>query len=648
GGRPLFDAAFNFTHFHVYQNLRRIGGLEVLGGFASDQTFFDLTAQFNLDHASSRVRLALDYRAARFGREQLMAMGGYYRRVLEAMSADPNGSIWICLLSAEERNQILREWNETAIAYSETRSLPELIEQQVASTPGRDAVTFEDRTLAYDELNRRANRLAHHLQSLPAGPGTLIGLCLERSPEMVIGLLGILKAGAAYVPLDPEYPRERLALMIGDAGLKLIVTTRTLASALPVPDAIPVFIDELPAWQPETNPLHRAKPDDPAYVIYTSGSTGVPKGVGIQHRALVNFMESMRREPGLTADDTLLAVTTLSFDIAALEIFLPLVTGARVVIVSRATAVDGYALSESLSKSGATVMQATPTTWRLLLEAGWRGRDGFTALCGGEALSRELADRLLDGGCRVWNLYGPTETTIWSTVCRVDSGDEPVSIGRPIANTRIYLLDQALNPVPVGVPGELYIGGCGLASGYLNREELTAERFIRDHFATASGERLYRTGDLARYLPDGRLELLGRLDQQVKVRGYRIEPGEIEAALLQHPAVRQAAVVATEQDERGKRLIAYLVLSPGSVSAAELRDFLRERLPKYAIPASLVVLDALPLTPNGKLDRNQLSRLKARPGGPPEVEDLLRMIEGLSIAEARALLQQKRNQYRER
>jgi amino acid adenylation domain-containing protein len=411
------------------------------------------------------------------------------------------------------------------------------------------------------------------------------------------------------------------------------------------PAVRPVLIDDekVISLQPEANPSRRAAPDDLAYVIYTSGSTGTPKGVQIQHRALVNFMQSMRREPGLTETDTLLAVTTLSFDIAALEIFLPLITGARTVIASRSTVTDGHALSELLEQSGATVMQATPTSWRLLLEAGWSGQDGLVALCGGEALPRELANSLIDRGCVVWNLYGPTETTIWSTLCRLDFSGGPVSIGRPIANTRIYLLDRALNPVPVGVPGELCIGGSGLAAGYLNRDELTAERFIRDHFSTEPGQRLYRTGDVARYLPDGRIELLGRIDQQIKIRGHRIELGEIEAVIQQHPAIRQAAVVAVKNNDGGKRLISYLVFSPGrSLSVGEIRDFLRTRLPKYMIPAAFVALDSMPLTPNGKVDRNRLSRRPEPVAPPPEVENLLSMIEGLSSDEARALLLKKR------
>jgi acyl-CoA synthetase (AMP-forming)/AMP-acid ligase II len=290
-------------------------------------------------------------------------------------------------------------------------------------------------------------------------------------------------------------------------------------------------------------------------------------------------------------------------------------------------------------------MQATPTTWRLLLEAGWRGKGEFKALCGGEALPRELANSLIDQGCVVWNLYGPTETTIWSTVCRLALSDEPVSIGRPIANTRIYLLDHALNPAPVGVPGELYIGGHGLSAGYLNREELTAERFIRDHFSAEPDQHLYRTGDMARYLPDGRIELLGRIDQQIKVRGHRIEPGEIEAVMQKHPAIRQAAVVAVENNDGNKRLVAYLVFSPGlSLSAGEVRDFLKARLPKYMIPAAFVALGSMPMTPNGKVDRNRLSR-RPEPAPPaPEVENLLGMIEGLSINEARALLLKKRTE----
>jgi amino acid adenylation domain-containing protein len=344
-----------------------------------------------------------------------------------------------------------------------------------------------------------------------------------------------------------------------------------------------------------------------AYVMYTSGSTGRPKGVEIQHKALVNFLHSMREMPGMTPQDALLSVTTISFDIAGLELFLPLVVGACVVIVSREVALDGRRLIEQLDNSGGTVMQATPATWRMLIDVGWGGKKDLKILCGGEALAGELASQLLAHGASLWNLYGPTESTIWSTIYRVETVGGAVPIGRPIANTEIYILDHYLKPVPIGVPGELHIGGDGLARGYLNRPELTEEKFIRHPFSADPDARLYKTGDLARYLSDGNIEYLGRLDHQVKLRGFRIELGEIESMLSQHPGVSATVVMVREDEPGDRRLVAYIVSNPDSIpNANELRNFLKSKLPDYMVPSAYVFLDALPLTPNGKVDRKAL------------------------------------------
>ncbi|HEY9649207.1 MAG TPA: amino acid adenylation domain-containing protein, partial [Coleofasciculaceae cyanobacterium] len=431
----------------------------------------------------------------------------------------------------------------------------------------------------YQELNNRANQLAHYLQNLGVRPEVLVGICMERSLDMVVGLLGILKAGGAYVPLDPAYPQERLAFMIEDSHLSILLTDSQAVESLRMPNnqlaGLPpersqvVCLDSdwaTMAQYSTDNPNSEVTSDNLAYTIYTSGSTGKPKGVQIIHRGVVNFLTSMSKAPGLTQDDILLAVTTVCFDIAALELFLPLSVGARTVLVTREAASDATQLIQALEQSGATVMQATPATWRLLISSGWQGSPTLKILCGGEAMSRNLANQLLVRSASVWNMYGPTETTIWSAVHQVEPGDNAVPIGRAIANTQIYLVDSdwnsktdAIQLVPVGEPGELLIGGVGLSRGYLNRPELNQERFIPDPFSTEPGAYLYRTGDLARYLPDGKIECLGRMDHQVKIRGFRIELGDIEAALYDYPAVKEAVVVAREDIPGDKRLVAYLL-----------------------------------------------------------------------------------------
>jgi amino acid adenylation domain-containing protein len=485
-----------------------------------------------------------------------------------------------------------------------------LFESQVERTPEAIAISFGDVTLTYHELNQRANRLGHRLRRLGVGAEKLVGLCANRSPEMLVGLLGILKAGGAYVPLDPSFPEARLSFMLDDARVPVLVTEQALRERLPVDGPQLVCLDA--DWEgiedesPE-NLKGGAVAQSLAYVIYTSGSTGRPKGVMIPHSALVNLLRSMQRILGFTSQDVLLAVTTLSFDIAGLELYVPLIAGGRVDLVSRDEAADGLRLAERLAHGGITYLQATPATWRLLLEAGWPGSPELTMLCGGETLPRALADRLIDKGKTLWNLYGPTETTIWSSVARVEPSEGSVPIGRPIAETQMYVLDSRLRPVPVGVTGELYIGGAGVARGYWNRPGLTSERFLPDVISKTPDARLYRTGDLARWRSDGSLECLGRVDHQVKIRGYRVELGEIESAIARHPAVSEA-VVTVKPDSSGElALIAYTVARPGlDGSPAEVRRFLMESLPDYMIPAAFLTLDSLPLTPNGKIDRSAL------------------------------------------
>ncbi len=428
---------------------------------------------------------------------------------------------------------------------------------------------------------------------------------------MLVGVLGVLKAGAAYMPLDPEFPPERITAVIEDARPALILSQEDVAARVGLTGPRIVCLGA--AWPEVGREIDRPPADaagaaDPAYLIYTSGSTGKPKGVQIPHRAVVNLLCSMAHRPGLTSRDTLLAVTTLAFDIAALELYLPLCVGGKVVLATRETASDGNKLLALLTASGATVMQATPATWRLLLEAGWQGPSNLKVLCGGEALPRDLADELLARSPSVWNMYGPTETTIWSATSPVEAGPGPVSIGPPIMNTEFYVLDEKGRPVPIGVAGELHIGGDGVALGYWNRPRLTAEKFLPDPFRGDPRYRLYKTGDLVRRRPDGTLDFLGRLDTQVKVRGFRIETAEVEHVLKQYPGVRHCVVVAREDAPGDKRLVAYVVATPPVPAAGELRRFLSAKLPSYMVPSVFCSLDALPYTPNGKIDRKALPR----------------------------------------
>ncbi|PYK02800.1 MAG: non-ribosomal peptide synthetase, partial [Verrucomicrobia bacterium] len=570
---------------------------------------FDLTLY--LVENSTGLTARMEYNTDLFGAATIQRMLTHFKALLEGILAGPDKRLSeLPLLTETERHQLLVECNRTQADYPQEKTIPGLCEAQAARTPDAVAVVFGDQHLTYRELNQSANQVAHHLRKLGVQPDALVGICLDRSLDLVVGLLGILKAGGAYVPLDPSYPQERLAFMLEDSQAPIVVTQRRLLEALPKDRARFVCLDsewKLIARESQENPSETVSPEHLAYVIYTSGSTGKPKGVQIPHRAVVNFLNSMRSEPGLTSADTLLAVTTLSFDIAALELFLPLSVGARVVLATREEAADGAQLAAKIAETCATAMQATPATWRLLIDSRWPGNKSLRVFCGGEALSRELANRLLERCAGLWNLYGPTETTIWSAAAKIEPGNAPVVIGRPIANTQFYILDRYLQPVPVGVPGELFIGGDGLARGYLNRPELTAEKFIRHPFSDEPNARVYRTGDLARRSPDGNIELLGRMDHQVKIRGFRIELGEIEAVLLQFTKVREAVVVAREDAPGDKRLIAYLTTyTQTAVSLNELRRFLREKLPDYMVPSAFMMLEQLPLTPNGKVDRRAL------------------------------------------
>ncbi|HEY0603024.1 MAG TPA: amino acid adenylation domain-containing protein [Herpetosiphonaceae bacterium] len=605
---PVFQVLFMFQNVPAQEAQPATIDVERIDS-DSATTMFDLA--LSMMSVDGGLVGLLRYDTDLFAEATIERMTGHFQRLLAAIAADANTRIAeLPLLTEVEQHQLLVDWNATQTSFADTACLQELVEAQTARTPERVALIFEADQLTFQELNQRANQLAHHLRALGVGPETLVGLCLDRSPDLVVGVLGVLKAGGAYVPLDPSFPEARLQAMLADSQVSFLVTQQALAARLAVANATIINLDsDWPsiAQADADNPARRTHPEQRAYVIYTSGSTGVPKGVQITHRSVINLLESMAEQIEMRSEDTLLAVTTLSFDIAVLELFLPLITGARLVLPSREVVADGVRLGALLKDAGATVMQATPASWRLLLDAQWPGQPNLRMISGGEALPRELADRLLACGSGLWNVYGPTETTIWSLCTSVAAGAEPVSIGRPLANTQIYLLDAQLQPVPVGVAGELYIGGVGLARGYWQRSDLTAERFIPAPFGTAAGARLYQTGDLARYRSDGSLEFLGRNDHQVKVRGFRIELGEIETVLRRHAAVHETVVVAREDRAGMAQLVAYMIPAQEQLpSNADLRNFVRESLPDYMTPAVFVFLERFPLTPNGKIDRKAL------------------------------------------
>ncbi len=593
---PLFQVTF------VLQNaaLPRVSlpGLTVAPvDFERASAQVDLTVQMR--ETPQGLVCTLEYATDLFDERTVARMAGQFGQLLCAVAAAPDTEIAaLPLLRAEERAELLH--SSSAVVTDEVRgTVVDLFTAQANRSPQQVAVSCGADRLTYAEIAGRSLRFARRLRDAGVAPGSLVAVCVERGVDLVPVLLGILEAGAAYVPLDPDFPEERLRYMLEDCGAPLLVTSAACAERFAGNPAERLIVDSQLFG---VGPAERLRPsaglNDRAYVIYTSGSTGRPKGVEIEHGALTNFLNSMRDQPGLAPSDVLLAVTTVSFDIAALELFLPLVVGARVEIAPREIAIDGVALAAALAGCSATAMQATPATWRMLLDAGWQGRRELKALCGGEALTPELAARLLPACGELWNLYGPTETTIWSSAARIRSPDR-VSIGTPIANTTMYVLDARREPVPIGVVGELWIGGAGVARGYLGRPELTAERFVNNPFGLG---RMYRTGDFARRCADGTLQCLGRVDEQVKIRGYRIELGEIESALAEHALVRECAVVARLVGDE-QRLIAHVV---GEVEPQTLREHLRKKLPDYMLPAAFVRASVLPRTPNRKIDRKAL------------------------------------------
>jgi amino acid adenylation domain-containing protein len=633
GRRALFETAFSYIHFHVYQGLQEAGDIEVLGISGFEQTNFTFSANFRLDLFASNTLLRLDYNTAELSHSQIETIGRYYKKILEAIVSDPSSRYDSQdLLSKTELHQQLVEWNNTRREYRSDKRLVQYIEEQAALRGESIAVEFEGERLSYRELNERANQLAHYLRATGIGPETVVGILMERSSEMVVALLATLKAGGAYLPLDPTYPQERVRYMLTNCGVRVVLTQKRLVEPMLAGeterDVLCVDSEwkERVAQQIEQNPEVKVEPENLAYVIYTSGSTGEPKGAMNTLEALENRLLWMQEAYGLGPDDVVLQKTPYSFDVSVWEFFWPLMVGARLVVARPGGHQDSGYLCELIKATGVTTLHFVPSMLAVFVEEERVGECESLRLVisSGEALTEELSERCYERlkQVRLHNLYGPTEAAIdvsaWE--CGRGSRRGTVPIGRPIANLTLYILDEGMRAVPVGVASELYIGGVGVGRGYRGRAELTAERFIPHPYSVEGGARLYRTGDVARYAADGAIEYLGRVDHQVKVRGFRIELGEVEAALRSHAGVREAVVVA-RAEKSGARLVAYVVASgQEAINSAELRRYVGERLPEYMVPAVIVELAELPLLSNGKLNRRALpDTVNHRPDKEPYV-----------------------------
>ncbi|MFI6229740.1 amino acid adenylation domain-containing protein [Micromonospora echinospora] len=588
--------------------------------------------------APTGLTVGLQYSPAAIDADSVVRIGGHLRTMLAAVVADPGQPVaGLPLLPAVERDRVLRSWNDTGRAYPLDATVPALVAEQVRTDPDAVALVDGDRTLTYAQLDTASARLAGLLGERGVGPGALVAVALDRSWSAVVTLLAVLRRRAAYLPVDPGHPVARQELVLADAAPALVVTTAATAARLDPTRPVLVLdgVDlDAPADADDVPPADPPTADDLAYVLYTSGSTGRPKGVAVRHGALANLLLAVRDTLDSRPEHRWLHLTSLSFDISGVEIFLPLVTGGRVVVASAVSALDGAGVLRLVRDAGVTHAQATPSGWRVLLEAGLGGApdavtpEPLVAVTGGEALPVPLARDLRARVDRLVNGYGPTEATIYATMADIPAGPDEVTIGRPLPNTRAYLLDDDLRPVPVGLPGELCLAGAGLAAGYLGRDDLTAERFVTvalgpdDAGAEADGpigatggvERIYRTGDRCRWLPDGRIAYLGRADDQVKIRGHRVELGEITARLLEHPTVAEAVVLLHEPVDADPRLVAYLVARPeaGAPEPVDLRGHLALTLPPVMLPTDWVVLDRLPVGPNGKVDRAALPAPSAR------------------------------------
>jgi amino acid adenylation domain-containing protein len=590
------------------------------------------TFEISLNATGSVSSFVLEwaYNTQLFKAETIEKMAADFELLLHSLIKD--SSVTIRELSnknSEAWREQLIQWNKTGVEHQKYTRFTKLIDQKSLQFPNKIAVTFKNETLTYTALSERSSQMAAYLVTKGIKVGDIIGVAAERSVEMLVSLLGILKAGGVYLPLDPDFPRERIEYMLSDSNARILLVSKAYHSKFQS-NAAEILIDNI--WAKLGNyklndPEVAINGNDLAYVIYTSGSTGKPKGVQVMHYNLINFLTSMKDKPGIRAEDRLLAITTISFDIAGLELFLPLIAGAELIICDTQIARDGRMLIELLEEKKITFMQATPSTWRMMLDAGWQGSPSLKALCGGEALPKELSDSLVDKTMELWNMYGPTETTIWSTIKHISNKSDPITIGKPIQNTRIYILNEVQELVAPGTTGEIFIGGNGVAAGYLNQPALSAERFIKDPFSVIPGTRLYKTGDLGKFTENGEILYLGRIDQQVKIRGHRIELGEIETLIAGLKNIKQTVVLAREDKPGDIRLVAYVVLTNNepyidTSVTNHWKKLMKLQLPDYMIPGDFVVLQEFPLTPNHKIDKKALPKPQSRVMIPGLVDDL--------------------------
>lgn len=573
----------------------------------------------NQFYDTEHVSIHFDYNLAFIDEQEIEQIKTRFAFLLQEVITHPTTPLWkLEIIPPTEKQRILYYFNNTAVDYPLDKTVIDLFEEQVEKNPTAIALHFGDKEVNYQELNNRANQLAHYLQKLGILPEAVVGICLERSIEMIVSLLGILKAGGTYVPLDPTYPQERLVFMLYDSKAFALLTESKLKTLFKSVNLLTLYIDEkieIISQEGQNNPRKTSFPQNLVYIIYTSGSTGKPKGVEITHYSLSNFLYAMASQLCIMPQDSVLSLTTISFDMSKLEIYLPLIIGAKIVLIDQETTTDRDKLIKTIEYYRITIIQATPATWRLIVaDNKWKIDFNAKLLSGGEVLSSELSQQLLKGGNTLWNGYGPTEATVFSTIYKINprqlddnKNNSCESIGYPIDNTKIYILDKRLQLMPINTIGEIYIGGVGLARGYLNRPELTAEKFIPHPFSNEPGDRIYKTGDLARYLPNGTIEYLGRIDTQVKIRGFRIELGEIEATLKKYSHVQDAVVIVTDDFTANKQLIAYYVASK-EFSANELRNFLKKTLPHYMLPSIFMRIPHFPTTPSGKVDRQALPK----------------------------------------